>query len=679
MNLNTKISILTGVGPKIEKKLAKIGINNIGDLIYHVPRTYKDYSHPEPVKKCRINDTIIVKAKIVHISHERSYKKHMSITKALLRDHDGDEILAVWFNQPYLEKYLKKGTSWLFSGKVGYDFKSKKKSLSNPEYTRKPDIIPVYPETEGINSKFLAKIIKTALNLVKIDDFLPPKIIKEENFISLDKALQSVHFPKNIERLDKAKNRLAFDELFLFSLKMLSKREKYKSHKTYTQKIFKAELESFKKTLPFKLTSAQVRSIYEILTDLVKDSPMTRLLDGDVGSGKTVVALVGALNTYYNGLQTAWMAPTEILAVQHYENIKILLKKFPKIKVGLLTSSKMEFSHPKQEVTKNDILHCDIVIGTHSLIQKDIQFTSLGLVIVDEEHRFGVRQRAKLLTLGKGKIVPHYLAMTATPIPRTLAISIYSDLDISILDELPPERKPVITRLVSPINRTKAYDFIDKHIKNGRQAFLVCPLIEEKKENENFEVTNLLALDRKSVEAEYKKLSKIIFPKLKVAMLHGKMKSVEKNKIMEKFSNKKIDILVSTSVIEVGVDVPNANFMIIEDADRFGLAQLHQFRGRVGRGKYQSFCLLFTNNMSVDSQKRLRSMEKYRSGFKLAEIDLSTRGPGELIGNKQSGFKQLKIANLSDTITLKKARKYAKFVLKYKIEKFPKLAKILSK
>ncbi len=677
MNLNTKIQIIPGVGPKITKKLNNLGIETMKDLIYHIPRDYRDYSHPMPIRESRIDDDIVIKAKIINITKDQSFKKRMSLTKAILEDQNGDEILSVWFNQPYLEKYLKKGSMWLFSGRVGYDFKSRRKSLTNPEYTRKTQIVPIYPETSGVNSKFFAKAVKIVLNLLKLEDFLPQDIIKNENLYSLQRALTGIHFPKDMSNLRRSKQRLAFDELFLFSLKMLSRREKYKSQSSYAQKIYKSKLEIFKKSLQFELTNAQKESIYEILDDLSKPSPMTRLLDGDVGSGKTIVALIGALNTYYNSFQTVWMAPTEILATQHFQNITNFLKKYPKITIGLITANQLKISSGQPKPSRNDILDCDIIIGTHSLIQKDIYFKAPGLVIVDEEHRFGVKQRAKLIRLGKNKFVPHYLSMTATPIPRTLAISLYSDLDISILDELPPKRKPVTTRLVSPINRTKAYDFIKKHVARGRQIFIVCPLITENNDVITDNV-NLLNLDRKSVEAEYRKLSKYIFPDLRISMLHGKMKPDAKIEIMSSFLNKKIDILVSTSVVEVGVDIPNANFMVIEDADRFGLAQLHQFRGRVGRGEYQSFCFLFTSNMSIESQKRLRAMEEYQSGFKLAELDLATRGPGEIVGKRQSGFKQLKIASLSDTITLKKARKYARYVLKCKIENYPTLVKYLS-
>lgn len=718
---NTQVRYLKGVGPKSTKRLNKLGIKTIRDLIYYFPRDWKDFSHPRAIKGLRINEEAIIKARIVTIETIKTFRKKMFLTKALLLDDMGDEILSVWFNQPYIENYLKKDSVWLFSGKVGYDFSDRKKSLNNPECTKKSQIIPVYSETEGISSHFLAKCIKIALSKVSLRDFLPPKILKKENLIELHHALNQIHFPSNLATLHRAKERLAFDEFFLLSLQMLKKRRKFKSLSSPELKVNKTKLEKFRKSLPFTLTSAQSKAIYEILTDLSRPSPMTRLLNGDVGSGKTIVAAFGVLSSFFNGYQTVWMAPTSILANQHYKNISQYFKDID-IKVSLLTSNQLRIKNKNKDLKlkksqlKTLTQTSDLIIGTHALIQKGIKFDNLGLVIVDEEHRFGVKQRAKLVARGltqtktqtnaeknsqrkselsrrkSAKVVPHFLSMTATPIPRTLAISIYADLDISVLDEFPPQRKPVVTRLVSSINRSKAYHFIHSNIKKGRQAFVVCPLIEE---NSKFETQNsclagrqakqipnsnfqnkLLDIERKSVKKEYDKLSRQIFPDLRISMLHGKMKPKEKEKIMSRFSSGKIDILVSTSVVEVGVDVPNATFMIIEDAERFGLAQLHQFRGRVGRGKEQSFCLLFSSNISQESKRRLQAMEKYSDGFKLAQIDLVTRGPGEFSGKRQSGFRELKIASLSDTITLKKARLCAKYILDQGLDNFPKLKKI---
>lgn len=676
MNLDSKIQIITGVGPKIKTKLNKLGIFTFRDLVYYFPRAWKDYTHPSLIKGMRIGENYIIKARIRNIEAIKTSKKKMFLVRASLIDEKSDEITAVWFNQPFIKNYLKEGTTWLFSGKVGYDFSLNKKTLNSPEYTKKDEIIAVYPETDGVNSKFISKIVKIVLNLVDIKDFLPEVIIQKNNICSLQDAIKNIHFPKKITDIDKAKQRLSFDELFLISFVMLSRRKRFKEFKSYRQKTYKTQIENFKKSLPYKLTLCQQKAIYEILSDLSKNLPMTRLLDGDVGSGKTIVALVGAINTVLNSLQVAYLAPTEILAHQHFTNISRLLS-YLDISIGLLTSNSTLISlHGKiSKSQKEKVLKQDIVIGTHSLIEKDVIFKKLGLVIVDEEHRFGVKQRNELLKKSNINFFPHFLSMTATPIPRTLAISIYADLDISILDELPLGRKPITTRLVSPNHRQDAYDFVRKHIQNGRQAFVVCPLIEE---NKNHFDQDIYSIDKKSVKVEYDKLSKKIFPDLKIMMLHGKMKGEEKNKIMSLFSSGKIDILVSTSVVEVGVDVPNANFMIIEDADRFGLAQLHQFRGRVGRGEHKSFCLLFSNNLSPKVSQRLEAMEKYQNGFKLSQIDLITRGPGELIGKRQSGFGQLKIANLSDTITLKKARHTASIILKSDLAKDPELKKYLS-
>lgn len=681
MNLNSKIQIIPGVGPKLTKKLEKLNIKTIKDLIYHFPRDWKDFTHPISIKGLKIDQDCIIKARVTSINTTKTLQKRMFLTRATLIDDLGFEILAVWFNQPYIDKYLKIDSTWLFSGKVGYDFQKRKKSLNNPIYTRKTQIIPVYPETEGINSKFLAKTIKIVLARLDINDYLPNDLLERENLIDLNAALHEIHFPSNIANLRKAKNRLAFNELFLLSLKMLRKRRKFKSLPAYEMKINKSKLLKLTRSLPFKLTGAQNKAIYDVSHDMLKNSPMTRLLNGDVGSGKTIVAAFASYQVLLNNYQSVWMAPTEILATQHYKNVTNLFKQFPDIKIGLLTSNKMEINdNQKSKDIKDKILNCDIVIGTHALIQKDIKFRKLGLIVVDEEHKFGVKQRTKLISnelqATSYKLVPHYLSMTATPIPRTLAISIYADLDISVIDELPPGRLPIITRVVSALNRQKAYDFIRNHIKHNRQAFVVCPLIEEKNNNKS-EQLDLLVLDKKSVKAEFDKLSKHIFPDLRIGILHGKMKSELKEKTMRQFVDQEIDILVSTSVIEVGVDVPNANIMIIEDADRFGLAQLHQFRGRIGRGKHQSFCLLFTNSTSQKTEHRLQAMEKYSDGFTLANIDLKTRGPGEMIGKRQSGFDQLKIASLSDTITLKKARDCAHYILNLGLENFPKLNNII--
>jgi ATP-dependent DNA helicase RecG len=697
MNLSDSVKIIPRVGPKVFTRLCSLGIKSIRDLIYYYPRNWIDLTNVLNVADLQIDQIGALKGKIIDIENTKIYRRKMVITKALLQDNTGQNIQAVWFNQSYLQHYFRKGSFWIFYGKVEYDFSKKIKSFSNPIYTQNPRIISVYSQTEGINSKFISKILNFVLAKVKIKDFLPKEIIKKESLIDLAKALYSIHFPKTNHDIVVARQRLAFDELFLLSLKMLRRKRIYKSQNSYPCKIFQKKIDKLEQRLPFCLTGCQKKVVSEILADTSQNRPMTRLVNGDVGSGKTVVALLATYNMYLNSKKTVWMVPTEILAKQHFETMRKYLKN-KNIKIGLLTSNIILYVDKKSRIvskcTKDQVLNCDVIVGTHSVIQKDVRIGNLGLIVIDEEHRFGVKQRTHLIaqhlsskkdfpnndkgkssvnySLSKSqsvKTIPHFLSMTATPIPRTMAISIYADMDISIIDKLPSGRKPIATKIVSPSNRQKAYDFIKLHIKNNRQAFVICPLIDEGVNADLSKKGELFLLDRKTVKNEYLKLSQHIFPGLKIQMLHGKMKSKEKERIMHDFKQGKIDILVSTSVVEVGVDVPNANLMIVEDADRFGLAQLHQFRGRVGRGTHQSFCFLFTGSISTDAQKRLQAMEKHRDGFKLAQIDLVTRGPGEIIGDKQSGYNQLKIASLSDMITLKKAQSSAKYVLDRGIDK----------
>lgn len=710
MKLEDRIINISGVGEKTAKKLAKLNIRTIQDLIYYFPRTWQDFSRIQSIKNFRIGQDVIIKADIISIDNFRSAKKRINITHAVLKDDQENQITAVWFSQPFLLNILKLKSTWIFSGKIGFDFNSRKTVLSSPVYVKEPSIFPIYSQTEGLSSKYLRTIIKKILSQIKLDEWLPAQIVEKEGFLDLDLAIRQIHFPTSILDLSKAKKRLAFNELFLLSLKLFSQKRQFSTKRAVCIKINKDILQKFVKSLSFNLTNAQRKASWEIICDLAKNHPMSRLLNGDVGSGKTVVATMAALNSIKSGYRVAWMAPTEILASQHFENVSKLLNPF-NIRIGLLTSNQSKVSSIKNiessiKLNSKFIIHnSDLIIGTHALIQKDVRIEKLGLVIVDEQHRFGIEQRAVLQakeanevypvvnpqdsTIGVNKLIPHFLSMTATPIPRSLALSIYGDLDISVLDELPIGRQKIITKIVDSINRKQAYDFIRKQINSGRQIFVICPLIEEVTQSyqkvtksyeeitDKIQKQSLFNLDRKSVKKEYDKLSKEIFPEFRVGILHGKMKSHEKEKIMHDFMAGKTKIIVSTSVVEVGIDIPNASVMMIEDAERFGLAQLHQFRGRVGRGQYQSYCLLFTNILSEKSLKRLKVLEKNHDGFQLAESDLELRGPGDFVGNRQSGFLDLKIAKITDIITLNRARIWAKVILEKGLNYFPKLKSLV--
>ena len=684
LKLETPVQYLTGVGPVIAKKLKRLGIESVRDLLFYFPRRWDDFSKPQMISKLQIGQDAIIKAKIAQIRQGRTRRKWMSIIEAHLADDTG-EIKAIWFNQPFLMKVLKVGSEWLFAGKVNYDFRAKSKTLSVTQYENpsadRPLILPVYPETEGLTSKYLRKLIKPLITQADnlIADFLPQDIIDSEQLIDETEAVKKIHFPNRTDDINVAKKRLGFDELFLIALRMLQIKKELSQNNAAALKCENKILKEFVKSLPFKLTNAQRKSAWEIVKDLSRKIPMNRLLEGDVGSGKTVVAAMAVLVVAKNELnansnwQSVWLAPTEILANQHFKNVSKLLKKF-NVRVGLLTSAN------KLADIKND----DLIIGTHAILQNDISFERLSLIIIDEQHRFGVKQRAYLRTsnptyevgLDRSRdFIPHLLSMTATPIPRTLALALYGDLDISIIDEMPPGRQKVITRVVGPENRQKAYDFIRREVHAGRQVFVICPLIQKTEDGRL--KTELFEEDRRTAVEEHEKLSKNIFPDLKIGLLHGRLKSKEKEATMEKFHKGKLDILVSTAVVEVGIDVPNASVMMIEGAERFGLAQLHQFRGRVGRGKHQSYCFLFSESWSEDTKKRLAAMIHCHNGFELAEKDLLIRGPGELVGIRQSGLPDLKMASLSDIILVKKARKAAEKVIDEGIENYPKLVEKL--
>ncbi|MBU4216431.1 ATP-dependent DNA helicase RecG [Candidatus Parcubacteria bacterium] len=675
LTLDTKIENLSKVGATTAKRLKNIGLETIQDLLFYFPFRYDDFSEVVTIKDLQPNTVVNIVGEIDLIQNKKSLRTKMNITEALVNDGT-DTIKVIWFNQPFIAKTLHNGDRVSLSGKVDGDLNNL--TLKSPSYekintqqtTNTQGLVPNYHLTANITQKQIRYLIKQALPAVYlVPEWIPINIIKRNNFISIDDALKNLHFPKTEKMLADAKRRLSFDELFLTQLQSQLLKKEITFNNAPVIEFKEGETKEFVKSLPFELTDAQKKSAWQILMDMQKDKPMSRLLEGDVGSGKTITAVVAMFNVALNKYQSLIMVPTEILAGQHYNSICKTLSN-SKLRIALFTRTEKKINTVLGKLSKNKLLEiikngeADIIIGTHALIQEDFKCHNLGLAIIDEQHRFGVEQRKKLLAKANNNapspgqestcavpgikvgvrlspqaqsLSPHLLSMTATPIPRSLALVLYGELDISIINELPKNRKKIITSLVSEQNRTDAYKFIYKQVNDGRQVFVVCPLIDPSDK-----------MGVKSVTEEFKKLNEVIFPDLEIALLHGKLKSEEKEQIMQDFVANKTKILVSTSVIEVGVDVPNATIMMIEGADRFGLAQLHQFRGRVGRGAHQSYCFLFSDSDSPKTKERLQAMEKHHDGFTLAKIDLKQRGPGEVYGTNQKGFPEFKIANLFD-------------------------------
>jgi ATP-dependent DNA helicase RecG len=690
MNLSTPVFQLNRVGKTTAKKLERLGVRTAGDLLYYFPFRYDDFRHIVPISGLKEDEPVTVCAVVEIISNRRSYRSRKNITEALVSDKTGS-LRIVWFNQPFLVKNIKPGEVLYFSGKVKKDMLGPQ--LVSPSYekfrkeetTHTARLVPIYPLTYGISEKQLRFLISQVLPLAEeIPDWLPEEILEQEDFAPLPQAIKGIHFPVDETDLKQSTDRLKFDELFLLQMKAeLARRDKALKHAP-ALKFFEKEVKDFVANLPFSLTKAQKISSWEILQDIAREIPMNRLVSGDVGSGKTVVAAMALYDTALNGFQGVMMAPTEILARQHYDSLmKLFVGK--NISVGLYTGGRKIIGG---ETVKNKNIAMEkiragkinVIVGTHALLSEGVDFYKLGLVIVDEQHRFGVQQRKIIKEKGKAS---HFLSMTATPIPRSLALMIYGDLDVSVINELPPGRKKILTRLVEPAKRPQAYDFIRQQIKKGRQAFVICPMIEDAAPPENGEralvpIRYSPVGEKKSVMKEYEKLSKHVFPDLRVAYLHGRMKAVEKEKIMREFKDGNLDVLVSTSVVEVGVDIPNASVMMVEGAGLFGLAQLHQFRGRVGRSQHQSYCLLFTDSDAPRALERLKFFENHHDGFKLAEKDLEMRGPGEVYGTEQSGMMNLRLAKLTDYELIKKARSAAQNTA-LKIEKYPLLLEKIKK
>lgn len=671
ITLSTPIEDVPKINKKIIPALKHLGIHKIRDFLFYFPSRYDDFSNLKQICDAKVHETVTIQGTIQNITNRRTARKKMFITESLISDKTGS-IMALWFQQPYISRNLKSGDMVSLAGKIGLGPRGL--YLQNPAYERIKNyesgimnnihtggLVAVYPETRGITSKWLRFLIKSFIDFgKKVPDPLPNETLKRHDLPDLQNALYSIHFPENLQEARNAEKRFVFENLFLIQLRALKERSLLK--KLISPQI-PTDLELIKRfvsSLPFQLTNAQKKTIWEILNDIAKPHPMNRLLEGDVGSGKTVVAASAALMCAKTGFQTAFMAPTEILARQHYDTLKKILSPFD-INIGLLVGS-------EKKVSPQDT----VIVGTHALIQKKANLKNLGLVVVDEQHRFGVKQRAELLKKQRWDNekyeTAHFLSMSATPIPRTLALTIYGDLDLSILDEMPKSRKEIITRLVERQKKNSAYQFIRDEIKKGRQAFVICPRIEDDLNanlplNANGLQKKLLTEEITSVKTEYKKLSEEIFPDLKIAMLHGKMKPKEKDEVMRKFKNKETEILVSTSVVEVGVDIPNAAIMAIEGAEKFGLAQLHQFRGRVGRGEHQSYCLLFPSQDGILT-RRLKALMKSRNGFELAEKDLEIRGPGNLFGTKQWGISSITLKGITDAKLIREIREETKEVIK---------------
>ena len=655
MDLNSPVTDLPKIGPIFAKKFEKLGINTVENLFYHVPSRYMDYSHVTTVNKLKANEIATIHASIVSLKNVYS-KRGLKMQIGSVEDSTG-KIMVVWFNQPFLVKTLYPGRLVSISGKVG--FFNRKFCLTSPDYELMVEddsetmhtgrLVPVYPETSGFSSKWIRRKMSDAMTLTKIDEYLPQDILTKNSLVGFKEALTYVHFPKDLKEAEIGRERLAFNELLNLEINSQLRKINWEKHKVaHRLTIDKKLVDNFVNNLPFKLTPSQKVAIEEIISDLRGALPMNRLLEGDVGSGKTVVAAAGMFAAFTEGYQSVIMAPTQILANQHYATLKKIFEKF-NVRISLVTGS----------IKKMEIGRSDIFVGTHSLINDKVDFDKVAFIVIDEQHRFGVEQRKKLI---KKSGTPHVLTMTATPIPRTIALTTYGDMDLSVLTDMPVGRKQITTWVIPEAKRVGAYDWIRAQVEaEHSQIFIVCPLIEDS--------TAETLTDVKSVTSEFIKL-KAIFKGLRLGLLHGRLKTAEKDDILRSFREGEIDILVTTPVVEVGIDIPNATVMVIEAAERFGLAALHQLRGRVGRGESKSFCLLFSNFHSGTAYTRLKAMEKTHSGFELAELDLKMRGPGEIFGNAQSGFPELKIASWNNYELISAAKEAAEKITK-DLSKYP--------
>ncbi len=655
--LSSPIQYLKGIGPKRAQLLARIGISNAEDLLYYFPRRYEDRSHFCAISKLELGTVATIKAEVISTDARRSFKRGFNLFEAVVGDETGS-LTAVWFNQPYIRNYFKNGAHVILYGKI--ELYRDRMQMSSPEFEliddagESPDvnrIVPVYTLPQGFSQRTFRKLVRSVLDksLSHVTEVLPFDIRSRHNLLNLAKSLLNIHFPESQDLRSTAYQRLSFEEFFIYQMPFILRKMQRKEKKGIAFKIDTASIDIFLQTLPFELTLSQKLVLEEIKKDMSEARPMQRLLQGDVGCGKTIVAVLAALVAVKNGFQVAFMAPTEILAQQHYEKTKEQLGS--KFKIGLLTSSieEKEKSKIQGQIKKGEI---DIIIGTHALIQEGVAFKKLGLIVIDEQHKFGVSQRALLPRKG---LNPDVLIMTATPIPRTLSMTLYGDLDISIIRELPLGRKKIATTLLNLEQKQQAYDFIKDQVRLGRQAYIVYPLIEENPK-----------LELSSAKSMFKEFNKDIFKDLKVGLIHGKLKRQEQESVMKRFRNGALDILVATTVLEVGIDVPNVTVLLVEHAERFGLSQLHQIRGRIGRGEHESFCFLLAEPRTEDAQARLKVLAETLDGFKIAEEDLKIRGPGEFFGERQHGLTELKIGDpLTQMHILKAAREEVVRLLNY--------------
>jgi ATP-dependent DNA helicase RecG len=665
LGLDASVTKISGIGEFNAQKFNKLGVHTIRDLLYFFPARYDDYSALKTISQLFYGDQVTIVGRVASARKHRT-KTSLWIVRVVIEDASG-MIECSWFtNERFVDNLMKQfivGREMVISGKVNeymgrLVFQSPTYEPAEREWVTGGNIVPVYRLTEGLQPLLVRRVMRRLVDYWpgRVPEHLPETVRNQARLIPIAEALRDIHFPRDMRAQEAARRRLAFDELFTLQLAVLRQRHLWRKEPAQVLHPDPATRDKLIATLPYQLTNAQRRALDAITTDMAKPMAMHRLLQGDVGSGKTVVAALGMALAASLGAQSALMAPTEILAEQHFKTISALFAAFnekaglPPVKAALLTGS-VKASEKRaiyEALTNGEI---QVIIGTHALIQEAVAFKNLGFVVVDEQHRFGVMQRTALRQKA-GELNPHTLVMTATPIPRTLALTMYGDLDNTILDEMPPGRQPIETQWFAPAERERAYRFVQHQVGEGRQAFIICPLVEESEK-----------VEAKAAVEEYERLKRDVFPKLKLGLLHGKMKSAEKEETMTAFARGETDILVSTSVVEVGIDVPNATVMLIEGANRFGLSQLHQFRGRVGRGEHKSYCLLFADSSSDVGDQRLQAIVSTQDGFKLAEIDLEIRGPGEFFGTRQSGDPELKLVNVRDRDLLETARAQAEKLL----------------
>ncbi|MBN1178760.1 MAG: ATP-dependent DNA helicase RecG [Anaerolineae bacterium] len=654
--LEAPITVLRGVGQRQASRMARLGLHTVRDVLFFFPSRYDDFSGLKPINRLEYGEEATVVAKVWDAGTRRT-RSGKVLFKAVLADGTG-MMEATWFNQPYLAEQIKAGVQIVVSGKVDeylgrFCFVSPEWEPLRKDLLHTGRLVPVYPLTEGLGARWMRQLIKRTVDhwAPRLPEHLPAAVMEAHGLLGLGDSLQQIHFPDSPEGLEQARYRLAFDEAFVFQLGLMRQRHYWRSFTARQLPIESDMLQQFVLSLPFQLTGAQQRALDEVVNDLRSAYPMNRLIQGDVGSGKTVVAAAAMALTVAAGAQAAMMAPTEILVEQHYATLRRLFESLPGptpticLLSGSVTGAEREAIYAG--LADGSI---DIAVGTHALIQESVVFKDLAMAVIDEQHRFGVRQRAALRQKGQdGVYTPHLLVMTATPIPRSLQLTMWGHLDVSVIDEMPPGRQPVTTRCILPRERERAYTFLRTQIEKGHQAFIICPLVEESDK-----------IEARSAVEEYERLRSVVFPDLKLELLHGRMKSDEKEAKMGAFVRGEADILVATSVVEVGIDVPNATVMLIEGAERFGLSQLHQFRGRVGRGEHASYCLLVSESLSPEAQERLAAVEATSDGFELAQKDLDIRGPGEFMGTRQSGYPMLKMASLADLRLLETAREAAR-------------------